>query len=733
MAAKAFCLGMMLAGTMLGSGAMAQAPAQLPVLADDGEIIVTAQRRSEELQKVPVSVTAITPVVLEQLNLRDIQSVATVSPGVTFDTGLGFAQVFVRGIGANFPAPGLESPVATYVDGSYVERAAGTLFSLLDMASVQVLKGPQGTLYGRNATGGVVLLNTADPVQRFEGHALAEYGRFDHVLLEGVVNAPLSDTVAVRVAGRFVREDGYVDNLTSGKSAGGGRQYVVRGKLKWEPTDDFAATLGVEHSRQTFRDPNFSRQILEAPLCLACALGGQAPTGTYEVRNDVSGRQINRNTSVNLHLRGTMGIVTLDSVTAYRDLSSDNVTVDLDGTDLPLFEFANAVGSKTFTQDITVSTETGAWYDALFGVNFLREKAYGRPSPRGLSFQALVDAVGQSPMSDVDILTQSVSFFVEGTVRPAPRLSVTVGGRYNYDERELDGRANLAAILAFGGGSSPSEWSQSISFGSFTPRVVVAYDAGPVNLYASYNRGFRAGGYNTPTFAPQVAVKPETIDSYEAGLKFVSEDRKLRINLAGFYYKQKNIQVSITDVNSGGSVVQNAASADAYGGEVDASYSFSPAFSLNGGASYIHARYQSYTNASVVVVTPAGLAQGMADLSGRQTPRSPEITAFVGISGEVPVSESWILGFSGVVRYTDNYDFFPGASGPLGLDRQPATTMVNGSAFVGPADGQFQIGAYVNNLLNEVYYQNVSTAAPFGTYNTVALPRTFGVRVKYNF
>lgn len=741
MTSKAWSTAFLMFGTALTTNANAQSGAggtssQAPAV---DEIIVTAQRRSEELQKVPVSVTAITPAKLEQLNLRDIQNLATVTPGVTFDTGLGFAQVFIRGIGANFPAPGLESPVATYVDGSYVERADGTLFSLLDVGSIQVLKGPQGTLYGRNATGGVILLNTADPVNSFEGYALGEYGRFNHGLVEGVINVPLTDNLAVRVAGRYVTDDGYVDNLTTGTKAGGGKTYIVRGKAKWSPDNDFSATLGFEISRQKMLDPNFSTQILAAPLCLACQLGGQFATGRNEVRNDITGFQRNNSTSVNLHLKKTSGIISIDSVTAYRNLNFSYSTIDLDGTDFPLFEYANDAGSKTYTQDLTVSTDSHDWYDVLFGISYLHEDAYGKPYPRGAALQELKDGTGEFPSSFVTIGTTSVAAFAEATLRPVPRFSVILGGRYNYDRRSLVGDSNLAGILAFGGGTSPAHWEQSVSFRSFTPRVVLSYDAGVANLYASFNKGFRAGGFNTPTFAPQDPVRPEKIESYEAGVKYVSPDRKLRLSLSGYYYKQTDLQVGITDVESGGSVIQNAASADAYGGEVEGSYAFSRQFSVYAGGSYIRARYKSYPDASVVTLVrdedgnPAGITQGVADLSRQRTPRSPTFSAFIGFDNKFALSDSFELGVSGVLRYTDGYDFFPGAGGDLGLDKQPSTVIINGSAYVGPSDGRYQIGVYVNNLTDQLYYQNRSTTAPFGAYQTVAMPRSFGARLKYVF
>lgn len=718
----------------LATPAMAQGSASAPAADTVEDIIVTAQRRSESLQRVPISVTAVTPARIEELNLRSIDALQAVAPSLVFSKGQGFSQTFIRGVGTSFPAPGLEGSVATYVDGAYISRGIGTLFDLLDTQNVQVLNGPQGTLYGRNATGGAILLTTSEPTDRLEGYALAEYGRYNHVLGEAVLNIPISPTLSARFAGRYTQEDGYIHNLTLDKDAPAFKSYTVRGKLKWEPSSDFSAVLTVEQSRiKQGLLPHVNS--VPAPLCLGCAITGEVPVRAddYVVRNDlVEKDNISKSTSVNLRLKLSSGIFNIESVTAYRNLFNDAVN-DLDGTGVNLFNYYAYLGGKTFTQDLTVSTSSGTWVDATVGLSYLRDKGFFFPRLTGGAFAAVVPIAGDFPAAQNFVRTESVSAFAEVVLKPVDHLSITLGARYNYDDRQLRATENLAANLSFAGGVGPMAFRQGASFRSVTPRAVIAYDFGIVNAYASYNRGFKAGGFNTPVFAPVDAVRPETIDSFEAGLKFVSPDRRLRASIAGFYYLQDDLQVSVIDLTVGGTVIRNAASAKGRGVEADFSYTPVKGLEIFGGATYLHARFKSFPDASVNLVTPTGLVAGIEDLSGKPVPRAPDFAGYIGANVEQSVTPDWKVGLNAVARHSSSFDFYPGAGGQLRFDRQPAYTMVNVSGYVGPTNNSFQIGFYINNLTNAKIYNQKSTSAPFGVYEDIGPPRTYGARIKYSF
>ena len=694
------------------------------------DIIVTAQRKSERLQDVPIAVTAVPTERLEQLSLRSIDAVTTVTPNFVFGTAYSYTQAFIRGVGSSFPSPGLEGSIATYIDGAYLSRSIGAVFDLLDVDSVQILKGPQGTLYGRNATGGAIVVNTAAPTDRLEGYALGEYGRFDHILGEGVINLPVSDTFSVRVAGRYTQEDGYIRNLELDRRMPDRKAHVIRGSMAWRPSSDFSAVLTVEQSRD--RSEAFPQAArIGAPLCLGCIFSGEdAVTGFYEARNDATDQDsIAKSFSATLRLRGKLGIFDIDSVTAYRNLTSDSES-DIDATSVDLFNAVSFLGGKTYSQDLVVSSDSGSWLDGIVGVSFVRDNAFQSSRATGLLFAAVP---GSPPTIYNKVDTESIAAFAQFTAKPTPELAITLGGRYTYDDRDFFARENLAANLAFVGGTGLLTFKQHAAFRSFTPKAVIAYDAGNLNLYASYNRGFKAGGFSLPLYAPDQPVKPEKLDSYEVGAKFVSPDRKLNVNLAAFYYKHKDLQVRVADLAAGGAAVRNAASATGRGVEVDFDYTPVAGVKLYGGGSYLRARFKDFEGATVNSVVGGVLMTTTEDLSGTRVPNAPKYTGFLGTSLEQPIGGDWMVALNGVVRYSSGYDFFPGAGGNLRLDKQESYTVVNSSGYVGPVGGAYQIGFYVNNVFNEKYSINWQTSAPFGSAQTVAKPRTYGLRMKYSF
>ena len=682
------------------------------------DIVVTAQRRSERIEEVPIAVTSIPPARLEQLNIRSVDGISTVTPGLVFNTGGGFSQSFIRGIGTSFAQPGTEASVATYINGAYLPRSLGAVFDLLDVASVQVLKGPQGTLYGRNATGGAVIVETVQPTNQFEGYVLGEYGRFDHGMGEGVVNLPISSTLAVRLAGRYTREDGYIHNLATGRDEPNLKSSTLRGTVGWRPTSDFSAVLTLERNRKTV-----------GPNLYAQRYGPDAIPGFYEASNDFDLNQKLKEFSANLRLRLTAGIFNVDSVTAYRDLNWDSV-VDLDGSAAPIFHVGPVlVGGKTYSQDVTISTDSGGWVDGLFGLSYARDKAYQFTTFMGAGFAALPEI----PTLDNRIDTESFAVFGEATFKPTDALRITLGGRYSYDARDLAVAENASANLAFAGGSGLLNFRQRFSFRNFTPRIVVAYDFGNLNAYASYNRGFKAGGLPTPFFAPGQQVDPEKIESYEGGLKYVSPDHAFRANIAAFLYNHKDLQVTVVDLSSGGGVTRNAASARAHGVEFDMNYVLAEGISVYAGGSYLHARFRDFANAGVNSVVGGALIPTFEDLSGTVLSNAPKWSGFIGGNIERDINGAWRFGLNASLRYSSTYNFFPGAGDNLREDKQREFALLNASGWVGPANGKFQIGAYANNLTNVKYRNTRQTSAPFGVFDQVAKPRTYGVRVKYSF
>ncbi|MDB5970078.1 MAG: hypothetical protein JWQ90_2528 [Hydrocarboniphaga sp.] len=675
-----------------------------------------------------MSITAVTPQQIENLNLTSTDSIQLISPGLVFDRGFAYAQTFIRGVGTNLPNPGLEGAVATYVDGGYLQRSIGTVADMFDIGQVQVLKGPQGTLYGRNATGGAILLSTADPTDTRSLHLAQEYGRFDHQLTEAVANLPLTDTLSVRIGGRASSQDGFITNLNDGGEFGFRDSQILRAKAKWTPIEGFTSVLGVEYSEMVDGNNGIAERAA-APNCVGCAdPRAQSPvSGFYDVDNSSSSPTRTRARSVNLHMGYKANSLSFDSVSAIRD-EDTAVISDQDYTGAPLFKFDAKTGGRAFTQELQAATDYQGLLNGMVGLSYLHDNAYFDADISGDAFGPL------NPVGKNDVQTDSYSGFAEAYVTPTPRLKLTAGGRYTHDKRSLSGHINGDVIFAqFAPAGSPSDFEQSDSFNSFTPRVVLAYQFDLVNAYASWNRGFKAGGYSTPAFAPSVGVDPEKIDNFELGSKYVSEDRRLRLNAATFLYLYRDIQVPIVDLTAGGLITQNAGKARGYGFETDGQYAVVDWLDLIGGLALLHARYTQYEAAQVNNAGPTGLSKATEDLEGAPLSRAPNLTASLGAQVHTVVWGSWLANASVIGRYTSEYDFYPGRGGNLRYDYQPAYTLVNLTATLGPESGAYTAGIYVNNLTDEKYYLQRATSAPFGVVDQVAQPMTFGVRFTASF
>ncbi|MFC4595062.1 TonB-dependent receptor [Sphingobium tyrosinilyticum] len=703
-----------------------------------GDIIVTAQRRSERLQDVPVAITAVSPEIATQLGLRNMRDIQLAMPGTDFTQASGFLSLFIRGVGIQYSTPGLESPVAIYLDGAYIPRAGGvnSLLDLVDPGTIEVLRGPQGTLYGRNATGGVIRINSAAPTDKFEGRILAEYGRFDHKQIDGMLNVPVSDTLSVRFAGRFKKEDGYITNLDGTKLAAQ-NNYTARGRFKWEPTDSFSLSGGVEWQRSKARNYN-DELLLGAPTCYVCQSTGQTPGGFYEGVQTDTGPYYNRMFRADLRADLSLGDFDLSSTTTYFTNFSEQYA-DNDFNPENVFIFAvPRNGGKSYSQEIQVTSNLEGPFNYLFGVNYFYDKSFLDIALTGSAYDFALTGAGSYPRNNANVKTQSVSAFVEGTYKLTDQIKVTAGGRYTYDERDLS-VTNSTGFQLFG---APAAFNSSASFRAFTPRFVLAWDNGPLNVYYSFTRGFKAGGFSTPAPFPGNAINPEKVFNHEVGIKNSALGGKLRSSLAVFYYKNKGLQQQIIDATGAGTRTENVGAAEGYGAELEINGDPMRGLVIGASAAYLHAEYESYPNASQICFDPTGTLNTQApgatlypcsiDLSGTRVPHAPRITASLNGSYTFDIG-SWRANLAGVAQYRSRFLFWPGAGGPLGLDQQKGYVVANFSGYVSPPGDQLRLGFYLDNAFNKRYTTNITTGAPYGVNFNAAKPRTYGVRAEYRF
>jgi iron complex outermembrane receptor protein len=712
-----------------------------------GTVTVIAQRRSELLQDVPIAVTAITPIQMQAMGVFTTQDVQLATPGLTFDSGYGFSQPYVRGIGTNQPNPGLESAVASYVDGVYLVRSYGQIGRLFDMSGVEVLRGAQGTLWGRNATGGAILYSTRAPeLGEFTAEGTAEFGNQEYALGEVAVNLPLGDTVALRLGYQGSTDDGYVTNIVDGSSWGGGDHSLIRGTLLWEPTSDLSASFMYERLNDT-RYTNTFAQRSSSPACAFCIPGGPNPvSGFYEIAYGP--------TATPTDVESNMAIVRLNysadkfdfsSTTSWRD---DSVvgTINVAAIDYPVQDYAtDPSGGQTVAQEFQVVTKFDGIFNGMLGYSYSDDLSYNHNVISGAFVPLPFTAVAVNS----DVTTESNSLFAELYIRPNDRLSMTLGARYSIDDRSIFSTLNADAAATFGfGNPNPDGYGNSKSFKEFTPRAVIAYDFGDVNAYASYNRGFKEGGYNTPAFQDVPPVDSEIVDYYETGLKYVSPDNRLNLNAAVFYYEYSDIQVSIVDLSSGTNILQNAAAAEGQGLELEGAYQATDWLNIFGSLSLLETEFTDYPNAAVNFSPTSGPTAGFilgttTDLTGSELPHAPASQFALGFNIDAPINENWSGHFNALARYTDAYDFFPGAQGLNNYAHQEAYTLVNLSGYfekrvTGSTPDSFspdyyRIGFFVNNATDEEYYALRTSQAFIGLLDVAAPPRTYGLRISAGF
>jgi iron complex outermembrane receptor protein len=682
------------------------------------EVVVTAQRRAERLKDVPIAVTVLSPTRLQQLQILNVAQLQTVTPSLSFASGISYAQTYIRGIGDALTNPGVEQGVSTYTDGAYVERSVGTTFDLVDVSSVQVLKGPQGTLYGRNATGGAVLITSADPQNRLAGSINTEAGSEGHYLVDGMVNIPITDELAMRFAGRYQTDGNYIKDLNPADGAfGASESDIGRVKLAYRPNDSgFSAVLEYEYDHD-WRTQDANTEALPSVYCLYCSQSKYTyPLSPYTTAVDrVHGPGgDDRSDFYNLRLSEDLGVVSLTSVTAFRHSRSIGLG-DYDFTEIPAFNIGQTGGANTFTEDLTATTHFAGMFNAIGGISYLHDQSFVNVS----IYSGYNDNI---PPTDANIVkTNSIAGFGEGTLEPIKGLKLTFGGRYTSDNRSL--------------------YYQKAGFDKFTPRFVASYDMGPVNVYASYNTGFKSGGFSTPLGAPPASIfKPEKIQSYEVGLKYASTDHRVTANLAAFRYTLTDLQVATINQSDIANITtfQNADAAGE-GFEFEPNYRATDNLNFFGGGAYLNAYYTSYKGASTqdpvynAAGQPIGFAAGSEDLTDHRLPHAPRWSGFIGTRITQTLYDEWTGEFNAVFKYTSSYDFLPGGGGPLDADKNNAFTTGQISASVSPPGGRYKIGFYIDNVTDAKYANWRFSTAPFGGLEIEARPITVGAQLSYKF
>jgi iron complex outermembrane receptor protein len=762
------------------TGAAAQDNASQPVAQDRIEdIVVTARRSEEALQSTPVAVTALTSAGLERKQITDVAAVQRAAPNLTITSGTpaasGFAIISMRGQ-SNLNAGNASDPaVGIYVDGAYIARPAGALFDLVDMQRVEVLRGPQGTLFGRNTIGGALNMTTNRPEADAPMlSAQATIGNYDRREFIGVANIPLvPDALAMRVAYKYREHDGYGrDGLTGAPLNDKRDDHYVRAQLRWAPAGSAVdATLSFDLNRS-----NDSGQLAALtgvnPLVVgpaaAAALEGAylhrksnwyvgyntSDNGTsplYQPLNHVDGW----GTSLNLNI--DLGWATAKSITAFRKLDSSGY-VDLDGSPASFLEPYNRYRSKGFSQELQLSGEAGD-FSWIGGVFYFRESNTEQSDARIFA--------GPWFRNYADIVNKSVAGYIQGYYQINERLRAAAGFRYTWDKRHVVIQ-NLASIypapvcgIEVANRDQAGQCAQTLDAKFDYPAYTVGLDfqaTDNIFVYVKSSGAYMAGGWNlrqgsTPAF------KPEQTRDVEAGIKADWLDGRLRTNVAVFHSWQSDVQRNISTVVGGVSTqyIRNAGDAQVTGVEFEGTVVPWRGMEITGQFGYTDAQYDKGTFLDVQTIAGipgcnGGQATGTynctIDRSGERLPQVPKMTWGIGATQTVPLEFGSLTAhldyaFIGNQTFAPNTpaaaqpDAVKGAYARMNeLSRIPGYGLLNGRVTLAMVDDSVELTLWGRNLTGRKYYTRSFSdlyVALGSSVSFIGEPRTYGLTAKYTF
>lgn len=666
------------------------------------QIVVTAQRREQTLQDVPISVNAISGDSLKGRGIDSLGALSSAVPALAVPRVGSVVTPFLRGVGSNAADPNNEASVATYVDGIYMAAPFANVFSFNNIERIEVLKGPQGTLFGRNATGGVIQVVTRDPVAESFYEASIGYAKYDTVSGGFYGTTGLGSSAAIDLAIQFEDQgDGWGKNVVTGNDVYKGRERSIRSKLSLEPLDTTRILLSVDH---------FVANTSIGDYQLRPGVPGLDGEINYHGRHNTTA-----NVDYNIKAESTGAMARIEHELSFAELVSLTSYRDSDGRYGPFDSDAAPVNFVTATLNQSVSTITQEFQligysnvvDWSLGAYYFDNKAKYDPGYlEGL-------AIGADPLSLVGVQdTESWSLYGQATVDIGKGFALTGGLRYTDEDQTFDSSAN-----GFGLPKS------SNGFEEWTWRTALEYRASPdILYYLSYNRGIKSGGFDL--LSPgDTGFDPEILDAYEIGMKAELLDNRLRLNTAVFYYDYEDIQV--TSIQNSTTSTANAAGAKIKGVDVDLEAILSDQLTLSVAVSYLDGEYTDYPDPVIYPASPIEGPVSIPNAKGNQTIRTPELTGNIAATYRIPTTAGEFL-LTGNVSYNDGYYWAPDER-----LRQPSHTLVNASLEWNP-DDRFGVVFWGRNLTDKTYLlQGVPSA--YGDLIAYASPRTYGVTFNFRY
>jgi iron complex outermembrane recepter protein len=740
-AAAAFAASMFAVPAVLAQSAPEARPAGLE------EITVTARRREESLQDVPIALSAFSAERIEATGAPDITWLQQSTPNLTLQVARGSNSTliaFIRGIGQQDPLWGFEPGVGLYVDDVYIARPQGAVLDIYDIERLEVLRGPQGTLYGRNTIGGAIKYVTrplGNEARLDTKLTLGTYAQHDFIA-SGVL--PLSDTLAVGASAAIYRRDGFGENQFTGRQNHYAKDVdAFRFSADWNPTDTLSFRLAADYVEDDSPAKHGHREVPG----LGLTAGEVVLKDVYDTRGGIGDKNKVTNEGISLTAAWNLSeTITIKSITAYREGETDTL-IDFDASPQPALDIPGHYEDDQMSQELQVLFEGEKW-QGIAGLYYLDASASGQ-------FDTPIGALGLTIATSGYVDTTSIAAFADVSYSITDRLRVSLGGRYTEDEKE--GSVLRADYLGLG---SPlfgndaavffrtrTDYVNERTFDKFTPRASISFDlADTLTTYASYSEGFKSGGFDMrgdAIFTPDTVngYDPENVKSYEIGLKGSTWDDRLSFNFAVFRADYTDQQITRQEPTATGvaSFVDNAGSSTIQGAELEGAIAFTDRLTLTYGIGWTDAEFDEYNTFTVVpnpTPPPATITVPIDLADSAVFQNTPEWNGNLTLSYAQPLPTGWGSLFATLSgSYRDSYYMFEFAN-PL-LDQTEDYTLVDASLAWTAENEKLRLQLTGRNLTDEQYkiggYQFLG--ATFGNIvnNFYGPPRTVSLSVSYRF
>jgi iron complex outermembrane receptor protein len=692
------------------------------------DIVVTAQRREQRLQSVPGSITALDSEQLNRNGVSGTESLQQVTPGFIYTQQAISPQPTIRGIGTRSSLAGDESVVPIYIDGVYQPNLVAANLQFNNIERVEVLRGPQGALLGRNATGGAINVITRLPDPDLHGALSVSYGRFDEAISNGYL-AYGGAHVGASVAAIYTRDDGYVRDLRRNARIGSRDNAALRGTLDLNRGQLFEVRLAASYMDNDESTAGAVRPYFQDTI------GRRTPGNHYgiapytaDLSFEPSNDLIQYSASATVIVR--LDSVTITSITGYEDtrifLDSDSDASESNLAVLRYRQFDNSVYHETY-----LTTSDSGPLSAIAGVVYYHDEAGYRP------YNILTNGVASLNVNS-KLPTNSYAEYVQGTYRITPELSLTGGGRYTSETHSIRTSVGISA---------PTTFFRSATFTKFTPSAILQYQPSQsLNLYAKYGQAFKSGLFasSASTAAALAPILPETATQYEVGAK-TDFTHWLRVNASVYYTDYRDLQSSARDPVTNGVFLQNAGGANIYGGELEVILHPLERLDIRLGAAALHGTYRNFPNAVATIpaassdpVPSTTCAPGsgsliggnrsvVCDVSGLKIMRTPSITTSLSGNYSIPAGRGNV-GFSGNLYYAGPFYW-----DTLNRIREPSKILATAQIEWQPGGvAGFRLALWGRNLLDEAYSISIISSASADS-QFLGQPRTYGLRASYDF